>query len=135
MNGMVNWKNINSSPIAALNRNRKLLDILCAKGNKADKGQRDLFVRSDSSVDKIGLYTASAQKTTGKVSDAIQDLINFEYLEGTETENVFIFGGVEYFNRDIPPISFVLSEDKKLDIPYGADIYDMKWPPRNQAQM
>ncbi len=82
MNGMVNWKNINSSPIAALNRNRKLLDILCAKGNKADKGQRDLFVRSDSGVDKIGLYTASAQKTTGKVSDAIQDLINFEYLKG-----------------------------------------------------
>lgn len=105
MNGMVNWKNINSSPVAALNRNQKLLDILCAKGNKANKGQRDLFVRSDSGVDEIGLYTASAQKTTGKVSDAIQDLINFEYLEGTETENGFIFGGVEYFNRDIPPIS------------------------------
>ena len=52
------------------------------------------------------------------------------FMEYTETafrdyepSDVFLVGGKEY----------VLSEDKKLDLPYGADIYDMKWPPRKQA--
>lgn len=52
------------------------------------------------------------------------------FMEYTETAfrdyepgDVFLVGGREY----------VLSEDKKLDLPYGADIYDMKWPPRKQA--
>ena len=40
-----------------------------------------------------------------------------------EPGSVFRVGGEEY----------VLSEDRKLDIPYGADIYDVKWPPRKQA--
>ena len=54
------------------------------------------------------------------------------FMEYTETAfrdyepgDVFLVGGKEY----------VLSEDKKLDLPYGADIYDMKWPPRKRAQM
>lgn len=37
---------------------------------------------------------------------------------------VFQVGGKEY----------VLSEDKKLNLPYGADVYDMKWPPRKKKQ-
>ena len=37
-----------------------------------------------------------------------------------EPGDVFLVGGKKY----------VLSEDKKLDLPYGADIYDMKWPPQ-----
>ncbi len=40
-----------------------------------------------------------------------------------EPGDVFLVGGKKY----------VLSEDKKLDLPYGADIYDMKWPPRKRA--
>lgn len=50
-----------------------------------------------------------------------------EYSEtafrGYEPGDVFLVGGKEY----------VLSEDKKLELPYGADIYDMKWPPRKRA--
>lgn len=42
-----------------------------------------------------------------------------------EPGSTFLVGGKEY----------VLSEDKKLDIPYGADIYDVKWPPRKQTQI
>lgn len=42
-----------------------------------------------------------------------------------EPGSVFLVGGKEY----------ILSEDKKLDLPYGADIYDVKWPPRKQAQV
>lgn len=40
-----------------------------------------------------------------------------------EPGDVFLVGGKKY----------VLSEDKKLDLPYGADIYDMKWPPQKRA--
>ena len=40
-----------------------------------------------------------------------------------EPGSVFRVGGKEY----------VLSEDKKLDLPYGADIYDVEWPPRKQV--
>lgn len=40
-----------------------------------------------------------------------------------EPGDVFLVGGKKY----------VLSEDKKLDLTYGADIYDMKWPPRKRA--
>ncbi len=54
------------------------------------------------------------------------------FMEYTETVfrdyepgDVFLVGGKEY----------VLSEDKKLDLPYGADVYDVKWPPRKPAQM
>lgn len=42
-----------------------------------------------------------------------------------EPDSTFLVGGKEY----------VLSEDKKLDIPYGADIYDVKWPPRKQTRI
>lgn len=41
-----------------------------------------------------------------------------------EPGSVFLVGGKEY----------ILSEDKKLDLPYGADIYDVKWPQRKRAQ-
>ena len=44
-------------------------------------------------------------------------------FEDYEHGAVFRVGGKEY----------VLSEDKKLDLPYGADIYDVEWPPRKQA--
>lgn len=54
------------------------------------------------------------------------------FMEYTETVfrdyapgDVFLVAGKEY----------VLSEDKKLDLPYGADVYDVKWPPRKQARM
>lgn len=104
MNGMVNWKNINSNPMAALSRNQRLLDVLIGKRNTAKKGQRDAFIRNDSVAD-IGLYTASICKTEGKVSDEILDMINFSFLDGTETIDGFIFDGVKYLNKDIPPIS------------------------------
>lgn len=52
------------------------------------------------------------------------------FMEDTDTVfrdyepgDVFLVGGKKY----------VLSEDKKLNLPYGADIYDMKWPPRKRA--
>ena len=52
------------------------------------------------------------------------------FMEDTDTVfrdyepgDVFLVGGKKY----------VLSEDKKLDLPYGADIYDMKWPPQKRA--
>ncbi|MBD5545324.1 MAG: hypothetical protein HDR01_14085, partial [Lachnospiraceae bacterium] len=41
-------------------------------------------------------------------------------LSAYEAGSVFKIGGKEY----------VLSEDKKLDIPYGADIYDIEYPPK-----
>lgn len=43
-------------------------------------------------------------------------------LDEWDAGSVFIIGGKEY----------TLSEDKKLDIPYGADIYDIKYPPRSK---
>ncbi|MDE6213771.1 MAG: hypothetical protein K2M70_09905 [Lachnospiraceae bacterium] len=105
MNGMVNWKNINSNPMATLSRNQRLIDVLLAKGNAVSKGQRDLFIRSDNSVSEMGLYTPAVHKVAGKVSDAILDMINFEYWDGGETVDSFIFGGVEYFKEDVPDIS------------------------------
>ncbi|MDE7478126.1 MAG: hypothetical protein K2M91_09285 [Lachnospiraceae bacterium] len=41
-------------------------------------------------------------------------------LEEYAVGSVFIIGGKEY----------ILNADKKLDIPYGVDIYDIKYPPR-----
>ncbi len=41
-------------------------------------------------------------------------------LSAYEVGSVFKIGGKEY----------VLSEEKKLDIPYGADIYDVEYPPK-----
>jgi hypothetical protein len=38
--------------------------------------------------------------------------------------SVFKIGGKEY----------ILDENKKLDIPYGADIYDIEYPPKESAQ-
>lgn len=37
MNGMVNWKNINSSPMATLSRNQRLFDVLIGKGTSVKK--------------------------------------------------------------------------------------------------
>ncbi|MDE6252136.1 MAG: hypothetical protein K2M78_05795 [Lachnospiraceae bacterium] len=49
----------------------------------------------------------------------------FMYREGLLDEwdagSVFIIGGKEY----------ILSEDKKLDIPYGEDVCDVKYPPKS----
>lgn len=104
MNGMVNWKNINSNPMAALSRNQRLLDVLIGKRNTVNKGQRDVFIRSGS-VDDIGLYTASVCKNTGRVTDEILDMINFSFLDGVETSDGFVFDGVKYLNKDIPAIS------------------------------
>ncbi|WP_455715559.1 hypothetical protein [Anaerosporobacter sp.] len=42
-----------------------------------------------------------------------------DYKEGS----IFKISGKEY----------ILGADKKLDIPYGADIYDMKYPPRSDS--
>ena len=242
MNGMVNWKNINANPMAALSRKQRMIDVLLGKRNTVNKGQRDSFIKRDNLVAKIGLYTAPVTKTAGKVSDEILDKINFAYLDGTELPDGFIFEGVKYSKEDFPSISldkcekavaknnalvfqpgkyyqftdeagkthiltctygrlyqplsdtkrdiiddtsfgigqffysngnagtavpkerydntyhffmedtdtvfrdyepgdvflvggkkYVLSEDKKLDLPYGADIYDMKWSPRKRA--
>lgn len=105
MNGMVNWKNVNANRLATLNRNQKLLDILLGKRNTVQKGQRDLFIRSDNRIDEIGLYQAPAKKATGKVTDEILDKINFKRFDGTETTTSFIFDGVEYLHKDIPAIS------------------------------
>ena len=114
MNGMVNWKNIHSNPMATLNRNKRLIDVLLAKGNTVNKRQRDLFIKSDNDVSEIGLYT-SVQRTSGKVSDAILDMINFEYWDGGETTDSFIFGGVEYFKEDIPDINLERCEVAKAE--------------------
>ncbi|MDE5780549.1 MAG: hypothetical protein K2I03_03610 [Lachnospiraceae bacterium] len=46
-------------------------------------------------------------------------------LDEWDAGAVFIIGGKEY----------ILSEDKKLDIPYGADIYDIKYPPRSSKEI
>ncbi|MDE7359152.1 MAG: hypothetical protein K2N39_06960, partial [Lachnospiraceae bacterium] len=105
MNGMVNWKNINSNSMATLNRNQRLLDVLIGKRSTVNKGQRDSFIRSDNLVDEIGLYTVPELKAKGVINEEILDMINFAYLDGTETPDSFIFGGVEYFEEDIPPIS------------------------------
>ena len=43
-------------------------------------------------------------------------------LKNYETGSVFKIDDKEY----------VLSADKKLDIPYGADIFDMEYPPLEQ---
>ncbi len=102
MNGMLSWKAVNS--IMNPNRNQNLLDLLANKRNAVNKGQRDLFIRSGDRVGEIGLYTASAPKMARKVSDAVLDMINFEYM-ACETDTGFIFGGVEYYNEDIPSIS------------------------------
>lgn len=48
--------------------------------------------------------------------------MNQNVLKDYETGSVFTIGGKEY----------VLSADKKLDIPYGADIYDIKYPPADK---
>ena len=77
MNGMVNWKNINSNPMAALSGKQRMIDVLLGKRNAVNRRQRDSFIRRDNCVDKIGLYTAPASKTAGKVSDEILDKINF----------------------------------------------------------
>ena len=101
--------------MTTLSRNQRLLDVLIGKGNTVNKGQRDLFIRSDNRFNEIGLYTASVHKTEGKVSDEILDMINFEYWEGEETTVSFIFGGVEYFKEDIPDISLDRCEKAKAE--------------------
>lgn len=105
MNGMVNWKNINSNPMAALSGKQRMIDVLLGKRNAVNRRQRDSFIRRDNCVDKIGLYTAPASKTAGKVSDEILDKINFAYLDGTELPDGFIFEGVKYSKEDFPSVS------------------------------
>lgn len=105
MHGMVNWKNINANPMATLSRKQRMIDVLLGKRNTVNKGQRDSFIRRDNFVAKIGLYTAAATKTAGKVSDEILDKINFAYLDGTELPDGFIFDGVKYLKEDFPGIS------------------------------
>ena len=61
-----------------------------------------------------------------------QQMIIFSYLlnmrqndivfRDYEPGSVFKIGGKEY----------VLNEDRKLDIPYGADIYDIEYPPMSR---
>lgn len=118
MNGMVNWKNINSSPMSTYNRNQRLFDVLFGKRNTAKKGQRDSFIKGNNLIDDIGLYTAPVSKAKGVVNKNILDMRDYE------PGAVFQVGGKEY----------VLSEDKKLNLPYGADVYDVKWPPRKKKQ-
>ena len=105
MNGMVNWKNVNSNPMAALSRKQRAIDVLLGKRNTVNKGRRDSFIKRDNFVAKIGLYTVPASKTAGKVSDEILDKINFAYLDGTELPDGFIFDGVKYSKEDFPSIS------------------------------
>lgn len=105
MNGMVNWKNINSSRMADLNRSHRLINVLLGRKNTVNRGRQDSFIRSHNLIDEIGLYTAPVLKTKGVVTEEILDKINFAYLDGTETPDSFIFGGVEYFEGDIPDIS------------------------------
>ena len=105
MNGMVNWKNINSNPMAALSGKQRMIDVLLGKRSTVNKGQRDSFLKKDNFVAKIGLYTAPVTKTAGKVSDEILDKINFAYLDGTELPDSFIFEGVKYLKEDFPGIS------------------------------
>ena len=82
-----------------------MIYILLGKQNAVNKRQRDSFIRRDNCVDQIGLYTAPATKTAGKVSDEILDKINFAYLDGTELPDGFIFEGVKYSKEDFPSIS------------------------------
>ena len=105
MNDMVNWKNVNWNPMTALSRKQRMIYILLGKQNAVNKRQRDSFIRRDNCVDQIGLYTAPATKTAGKVSDEILDKINFAYLDGTELPDGFIFEGVKYSKEDFPSIS------------------------------
>ncbi len=44
--------------------------------------------------------------------------MNTNVLDKYAVGSVFVIGGKEY----------ILDENKKLDIPYGADIYDIKYP-------
>ena len=92
----------------SVNRQQSLLNILFHTPKSKNNGMRDMFVRTGSSFNDIGLYTANASepKVVGRVSDAVLDMINFEYLSCTKrTENGYIFGGVEYLKADIPSVS------------------------------
>lgn len=40
MNGMVNWKNINSNPMAALSGKQRMIDVLLGKRNAVNRRQR-----------------------------------------------------------------------------------------------
>lgn len=115
MNGMVNWKNVNSNPMTRLSRNQRLIEVLLGKRNTVNKAQRDSFTRSAQRVGEIGLYTAPRGKIAGKVSDEILDKINFAYLDGTEMSDSFIFGGVEYDKEDFPEISLDRCEKPKAE--------------------
>ena len=93
--------------IKSMNRQQSLLNILFHTQKSKNNGMRDMFVRTGSSFNDIGLYTsgASEPKAAGRVSDAILDMINFEYLSCRLTENSYIFGGVEYHHADIPSVN------------------------------
>lgn len=49
MRGMVNWKNVNSNPMAALSGKQHAIDVLFGKRNTVSKGKRDSFIKRDNS--------------------------------------------------------------------------------------
>ena len=92
--------------IQAMNRQQSLISILLNKQKAGNAGMRDLFLRTNNSINDIGLYTASSKKVCGYVSNAILDMINFEYRDCKgQTADSFTFGGVEYLKSKIPSVS------------------------------
>lgn len=91
--------------IQAINRQQSLISILLNKQKAGNAGMRDLFLRTNNSVNDIGLYTASSKKVSGYVSNAILDMINFEYRDCKgQTADSFTFGGMEYPKSRIPSV-------------------------------
>lgn len=92
--------------IQAMNRQQSLISILLNKRKAGNTGMRDLFLRTNNSVNEIGLYTASSKKVSGYVSNTILDMINFEYRDCKgQTADSFTFGGVKYPKSKIPSVS------------------------------
>ena len=52
--------------VQAMNRQQSLISILLNKQKAGNAGMRDLFLRTNNSVNDIGLYTVSAKKAKGK---------------------------------------------------------------------
>lgn len=101
--------------IQSINRQQSLLNILFHTQKSKNNGMRDMFVRTGSSFNDIGLYTkdmglytadASEPKVGDRVSDAILDMINFEYSAyRLQADGSYVFGDVKYLKEEIPSVS------------------------------
>lgn len=92
--------------VRTLNRQHSLVNTLLNKKKSGNQVRRDLFSRTGNNIYDIGLYTAPARKIKGNVSNAVLDMINFEYRDcKRQTDDGFFFGGVEYPKSKIPSVS------------------------------